>query len=117
MTASDAATQCLHGHLASPPSRGHPRNPPPGLFRWHYLQCVIRKFAHSDYKNIQNICHYELPMKMEDDSDGEDEYTDSDNDWPSAPLDKERAKQAELKLGKTTVAEWRASQLGMESEP
>ncbi|EJD35941.1 hypothetical protein AURDEDRAFT_130367 [Auricularia subglabra TFB-10046 SS5] len=28
---------------------GHCENPPPGLFRWHYLQCVIKRFGHRDY--------------------------------------------------------------------
>ena len=116
MSTSDIATQRLHGHPAGPPSRGHPRNPPPGLIRWHYLQCVIRKFAHSDYENIQNIYHFELPMKMEDESDDEDEDTDSDGGWPTAPLDKARAMQTEITLQKEVVAKWRASQLDMESE-
>ena len=29
--------------------------PPPGLIQWHYLQCVIQKFAHGNKQNLQNI--------------------------------------------------------------
>src|SRR6266436_7776465 len=85
----------LHGHRASPPQPQHPRNPPPGLLRWHYLQCVVRKFAHSDYKELQNISYYELPLRMEGDSD--DEGTDSELEWPSAALDRGRAMQMAIK--------------------
>ncbi|KAI9447231.1 hypothetical protein F5148DRAFT_1020459 [Russula earlei] len=74
----------LHGYRIHPPQPQHPRNPPPGLIRWHYLQCVLRKFAHSDYRGLQNIYFYERPMRMEGDSD--DEGTDSDFEWPSANL-------------------------------
>jgi len=82
----------LHGFRVSPPQRQHAHNPPPGLIRWHYLQCVIQKFAHSDYRSLQNIYYYELPLRMEGDSD--DEGTDSDFEWPSAAFDRGRAMQA-----------------------
>ena len=99
----------LHGHEASPPQPKHARNPPPGLLRWHYLQCVIRKFAHSDYKNLQNIYYYELSLKMEGDSGSEDEGTDSECEWPSAALDRGRATQMVIEdreARKRVVAEW-----------
>jgi hypothetical protein len=84
----------LHGFRISPPEPQHARNPPPGLFRWQYLQCVIRKFAHSDYRNLPNICYHELPLPMEGDSD--DEGTDSEFEWPSAALDRGRAMHAAI---------------------
>jgi hypothetical protein len=83
----------LHGHRAGPPQPQHPSNPPPGLVRWHYLQCVLRKFAHSDYRNMDNITYYELPLRMEGDSD--DEGTENEHGWPSAALDRGRAIQME----------------------
>jgi hypothetical protein len=97
----------LHGYRISPPQPQHADNPPPGLIRWHYLQCVIRKFAHPDYRGLQNISHYELFLKMEGDSDDED--TDSDYEWPSAPLDRGRAMQTTMEHGEERqrfVAEW-----------
>ena len=88
----------LQGRLAGPPNPDHASNPPLGLIRWHYLQCVIRKFAHPDYKAIQNIDYCELPLpKMGDSaSDDEDEGTDGDYGWPSAILDYGRARQAAI---------------------
>ncbi|KAJ7655123.1 hypothetical protein DFH06DRAFT_1201664, partial [Mycena polygramma] len=82
----------LHGYPASPPHPHHSSIPPAGLFRWHYLQCVIRKFGHADYLNALNINYPELPVRMEDDSGSEGD-TDSDADWPSASLDHGRALQ------------------------
>ncbi|KAI9459324.1 hypothetical protein F5148DRAFT_1219285 [Russula earlei] len=77
----------IHGYRIRPPQPRHPRNPSPGLIRWHYLQ------------GLQNIYFYERPMRMEGDSD--DEGTDSDFEWPSANLDRGRAMQ-----GARSVAEW-----------
>ncbi|KAF9048270.1 hypothetical protein BDZ89DRAFT_1057849 [Hymenopellis radicata] len=75
----------VHGHPASPPRLESNHVPPAGLFRWHYLQCVLKKFAHDDYKNLPNIYYSELPLRMEGDSD--DDGTDSEADWPSKALD------------------------------
>jgi hypothetical protein len=97
----------LHGYRASPPQPQHARNPPPGLIRWHYLQCVIRKFAHSDYRGLRSIQHYESPLQMEGDSD--DEGTDSECDWPSAPFDQGRAMQMAIghdEERQRSVEEW-----------
>lgn len=99
----------VHGYKVSP-VHPHRRNPPPGLFRWHYLQCVIKKFAHSDYKSLQNIRYCELPLRMEGDSDDED--TDGEHDWPSAALDCGRAMQAEIEQDEErqrSVAGWVAA--------
>ncbi|KAJ7103045.1 hypothetical protein B0H15DRAFT_874392 [Mycena belliarum] len=100
----------LHGHPARPPQPQHPDNPPPGLFRWHYLQCVLRKFAHNDYKSLANITYPELPIKMEGDSD--DEGTDSEADWPSKGFDLGRQVEdslAEREERQQAVAQWIAA--------
>jgi len=99
----------LHGYRISPPRPQHDNNPPPGLIRWHYLQCVIRRFAHSDYKNLQNIRHYELPLEMDSDYD---ERTDSGHVWPSAALDRGRAMQMAIERRverRRAVTEWVAA--------
>lgn len=75
----------VHGRHASPPHPLRNNIPPPGLFRWHYLQCVINRFGHGQYRHLQNIAFLELPFRMEGDSD--DDGTDSDAQWPSMPLD------------------------------
>ena len=97
----------LHGYQIVLPHPQHPGNPPPGLLRWHYIKCVIRRFAHSDYKNLQNIFYSELPLRMQGESD--DEGTDSECEWPSAVLDRARAMQMEInerQERKREVAEW-----------
>jgi hypothetical protein len=97
----------IHGHRTTPPNSQHPHNPPPGLFRWHYLQCVIKRFSHADYRSLRNILYYELPLPMEGDSD--DEGTDSEFEWPSAALDRGRAMQAEImdqEERQRSVEEW-----------
>jgi len=92
----------LHGYRFTPPQPNHPSNPPPGLIRWHYVQCVIRRFAHTDYRNLQHIVYYELPVRLEGDSDsesnddGQGEGIDGGHDWPSAALDRGRAVQLEI---------------------
>ena len=70
------ALPAIHGHHASPPQPQLNNVPPAGLFRWHYLQCVLKRFAHDDYKNLENIYFSELPLRMEGDSD--DDGTDSE---------------------------------------
>ena len=79
------AYPAIHRHRASPPQPQLNNVPPPGLFRWHYLQCVLKRFAHDDYKNLENIKISELPPRMEGDSD--DDGTDSEVEWPSLGLD------------------------------
>jgi hypothetical protein len=60
--------------------------PPPGVFGWHYLHCVIRAFGTPEYKNFPNIAY---PFKTED-RDGEHEYMAIDeagSPFPSSHLE------------------------------
>ena len=77
--------ECFGDQQPTPPQPQLNNFPPPGLFRWHYLQCVLKRFAHDDYKNLENINFSELPLRMEGDSD--DDGTDSEAEWPSLGLD------------------------------
>ncbi|KAJ7936647.1 hypothetical protein B0H13DRAFT_2303706 [Mycena leptocephala] len=83
---------------SSAPAR---HQPPPGLIRWHYLQCVLKKFGHADYKTLPNIKYSELPLRMEGDSD--DDGTDSEAEWPSAALDRGRAVDARRERRRRTT--------------
>ncbi|KAJ7682933.1 hypothetical protein B0H17DRAFT_1138153 [Mycena rosella] len=74
----------LHGAQAHPPNPLHAETPPAGLFRWHYLQCVIGRFAHADYTELGNIRYSELAIPLQGDSDDDAE---SEADRPSAVLD------------------------------
>ncbi|KAJ3976529.1 hypothetical protein EV361DRAFT_838118 [Lentinula raphanica] len=100
----------LHGEVITTPNPASPINPPPGLFRWHYLQCVIRKFSTSDYQDIAHIALPEKSVQMKEDSD--DECTDSEADWPSAVFDRARFAWAQAQLEAErmdAVAQWIAS--------
>ena len=88
------ALPAIHGQHASPPQPHLNNVPPPGLFHWHYLQCVLKRFAHDDYKNLKNIYFPELPLHMEGDSD--DDGMDSELEWPSMALDLGRVVENDL---------------------
>jgi len=97
----------LHGRRIAPPHPEQANNPPPGLFRWQYLQCIIKKFGQADYKNLHNIHYMELPLRMEGDSD--DEGTDDEFEWPSAVFDRGRYVQARIEHDEERqrfVADW-----------
>ena len=49
------------------------------------MQCVIKKFGDEIYQNLPNIEFFELPFRMEGDSD--EDGTDSEVQWPSMALD------------------------------
>jgi hypothetical protein len=60
--------------------------PPKGVFGWHYLQCVAKRFATSDYKLFPAIYFYVYPFKTtSDESDDEFEFEDNDEIEPPYP--------------------------------
>ncbi|KIY68312.1 hypothetical protein CYLTODRAFT_351569 [Cylindrobasidium torrendii FP15055 ss-10] len=85
----------LHNYIVNnAPTPGHTDNPLPGLFRWHYLQCVLRQFATHNYRRQPNVLYHEISLPMEGDSD--DGTDDGDgNDWPSAGWDRARLAASE----------------------
>ncbi|KAF9043736.1 hypothetical protein BDZ89DRAFT_1059177, partial [Hymenopellis radicata] len=99
----------LHGRQVHPPQ---PQTadpvPPPGLLRWHYMQCVLRRFGTDDYKGLPNIKHHELPFRSEDDED--DQFEDDGSfDWPSAVFDRGRMEasvEAEQAEQRARVVRW-----------
>ncbi|KAF9030966.1 hypothetical protein BDZ89DRAFT_1064292 [Hymenopellis radicata] len=101
----------LHGHQVYPPQ---PQTadpvPHPGLFRWHYMQCVLRRFGTDEYKALPNIKHHERPFRSEDDDD--DQFDDDGSfDWPSAVFDRGRLEasvEAEQAEQRARVVRWRA---------
>lgn len=58
--------------------------PPPGVFNWHYLQCVIKVFGTPQYKNFPDIKYFVYPFKTADDI-SDDEYEDNDEIDPPYP--------------------------------
>ena len=60
--------------------------PPPGVFDWHYLQCVLLRFATDQYQQLPNITFFVHAFKTADDeSDDLDEFEDDINDEPPYP--------------------------------
>lgn len=59
--------------------------PPPGVFDWHYLQCVTRKFGTNQYKQIPNIAFFVYTFKTADDDSDSEEFEDDVNDEPPCP--------------------------------
>ncbi|KAF7295017.1 hypothetical protein MIND_01039800 [Mycena indigotica] len=100
----------IHGCIASPPNPDRDSIPPPGLLRWHYLQCVIKKFGHSNYTSLAGIQFPNLMEVVDSDEDSDDESgTDDEADWPSKSLDLGRAIEAERVEGQERlelVDEW-----------
>ncbi|KAJ3756649.1 hypothetical protein EV360DRAFT_47587 [Lentinula raphanica] len=68
----------VDGITISPPNPNSPINPPPGLFRWHYLQCVIKRFGAAGYENIEHIAMYENPPSAGGDTENDRDGPDSD---------------------------------------
>lgn len=86
--------------------------PPIGLFGWHYLQCVLDRFATGDYKAVEGIFYYVYPFKTEDD-DSDDDSNNSNNEirspWPSYHFDRimgEKIRKLKMKERNHEVAMW-----------
>lgn len=98
----------IHGQLISPPDPHAANLPPPAVFRWHYTQCVIEKFKHSDYGNTPHIEASTVDIRYEND---ESDESDGEPNWPSAPFDLARlaaAEEEEEAERMCRVADWAA---------
>ena len=64
--------------------------PPFSMFNWHYIQCIIKKFATTDYWAFNNIYHFVQPFRMRDGIEDEESDRDFDDDRnipdPSYPM-------------------------------
>ena len=79
-------TPQLHGYTVTLSIRAgnHPL-PPPGVFNWQYLQCVILRFGTQQYRDLVNIYFSVYPFKTASD-DADDESNGSfDNINPPYP--------------------------------
>ncbi|PPQ98318.1 hypothetical protein CVT26_013637 [Gymnopilus dilepis] len=58
----------IHGyHLSLSSQDAKLLLPPPGLFNWQYLQCVVKRFGTTEYKTFPDIRHYVYPFRTYDD--------------------------------------------------
>ena len=106
----------LFHHLIDIRSQSNLANPPPGVFAWHYIQCVLAKFATDEYKDLANINHINLPFRTEDDDDDDDpEFDDprnvEDPPYPSYLLDlawSRRCQEVEEVEQRQDIERWRS---------
>ncbi len=55
--------------------------PPKGVFDWHYLQCVAKRFATQEYKDVPGIYFSVYPFKTSD-CDLDEEFESEDHNGP-----------------------------------
>jgi hypothetical protein len=73
--------------------------PPVGVFNWHYIQCVLAKFATADYQAVKNIFHFALPFRTRDDDDDEsDRDFDDDRNIADPPYPSYLSELAEFRV-------------------
>ncbi len=77
--------QMLHDHQITLTAHNNLCLPPDGLFKWHYLQCVLKRFATNEYKGIENITHFTVPFHTEDDNDESDFGFDDERNIANPP--------------------------------
>ncbi len=71
--------------------------PPPGVFNWHYLQCVIHRFGTPQYKGLPDIKFFVYPFRTASDSldsEGSGDF-DVNPPYPSYHFDQYWARQSE----------------------
>ncbi|KIM83774.1 hypothetical protein PILCRDRAFT_87786 [Piloderma croceum F 1598] len=78
--------QALHGHqIALHTHDPSVALPLVGVFNWHYLQCVLKKFSTPAYQAIGNIQYFSLPFRTRDDDDESDVDFDDDRNVANPP--------------------------------
>ena len=53
--------------------------PPPGVFNWHYLQCIIKQFGTPEYKSLPDIRFFIYPFRTASDN-LDDEASNEDSE-------------------------------------
>ncbi|KAH8799493.1 hypothetical protein DL96DRAFT_1687790 [Flagelloscypha sp. PMI_526] len=111
-----------HGSRITTPNPTDPKSPPPGVLKWHYLQCVLKWFAHDDYLNLSHITWSQLPLRYDlyrsEDYDSDCEGSIS-HLQPSAVLDFGRFEewcQEEEAARLESVARWVSTQIPYDTE-
>ena len=89
--------------------------PPKGVFDWHYLQCVAKRFATAEYKSVPSIYFHDNPFKTAS-NDSDDSFDSEDNDeieppYPTYRFDRFMAEQGRKQMNNERneeVALWSA---------
>jgi len=104
----------LHGRkVALSVHAGDHRLPPPGVFNWHYLQCVIKRFGAPQYRNYPDIRFFVFPFRTASDGSDDESGSDGDNDtnppYPSYCFDRYLEKVSEGRRAqecRTEILQW-----------
>lgn len=106
----------LHDYQIKLTSHNGSLLPSVGMFNWHYFQCVLKRFATDEYKQIENITYFTVPFRTEDDDDEDFDFDDERNianpPYPSYPIElaearvRQRLEEAERNC---TIVEWNSS--------
>jgi hypothetical protein len=78
--------------------------PPEGVFLWHYIQGVTRRFATPQFKALQGALHTEKPGRYHGDSDDDSDDALDNLDYPSKWLDDAWAAAEEAKMAQARLA-------------
>ena len=75
----------LHGCRITLTTLDGSPHPPIGVFNWHYLQCVLKKFSAPEYQHVENINHFTFPFCTKDDNDESDFDFDDERNIADPP--------------------------------
>jgi hypothetical protein len=78
--------------------------PPEGIFLWHYIQGVTRRFATPQFKALQGALHTEKPGRCHGDSDDDSDDALDNLDYPTKWLDDAWAAAEEAKMAQARLA-------------
>ncbi|KAH9176534.1 hypothetical protein EDB89DRAFT_74370 [Lactarius sanguifluus] len=85
-TSSATGDSLLHGYSATlQVHAGEHHLPPPGVFNWHYLQCVIKKFGTPEYMTVSDIRFFIHPFRTASDTSESESGDDSSTKPPHPP--------------------------------
>jgi hypothetical protein len=89
----------LHGHQVTLTTHDPSLHlPPAGVFNWHYIQCVLTKFASPAYQAVHNVHYFSLPFRTKDDDDDESDVDfDDERNVANPPYPSYRWELAELR--------------------
>jgi hypothetical protein len=103
----DTADSGLASYQTTPVALESPAGklePPEGVFLWHYIQGVTRRFATPQFKALQGALHTEKPGRYHGDSDDDSDDALDNLDYPTKWLDDAWAAAEEAKMAQARLA-------------
>jgi hypothetical protein len=101
---TDSVTTFCQTPLIALDSLASTLEPPEGVFLWHYIQGVTRRFATPQFKALQGALHTEKPGRYHGDSDDDSDHALDNLDYPTKWLDDAWAAVEEAKMAQARLA-------------